>query len=35
MREASIPEPIQMFRLKVGDIVPANELERAVGFFTH
>ena len=35
MREASIPEPLQMFRLKVGDIVPANELERAVGFFTH
>ena len=24
-----------MFRLKVGDIVPADELERAVGFFTH
>ena len=35
MRDASIPEPIQMFHLKVGDIVPAAELERAAGFFTH
>lgn len=34
MREACVPEPIQMFRLKVGDIVSATELDEAIGFFT-
>lgn len=27
MCDASIPEPFQMFRLKVGDIVPTAELQ--------
>ncbi len=34
MRDASVPAPLQMFRQKVGDLVPPAELDAAIGFFT-